>query len=158
MESARHLRNERSNCRAFWWHVTVQIWIALIGWSKILTNQKEGTSLSTSLLFPRPLTSRHPTISRHTYYLNAWKSLIYGFYWNRVVISVRIMDKDYAKVQTLIFRAWATCGWSKGLYFKINWWDAHFLTNRWFLPFFRALEDIKESISELQFYKQTIFK
>ena len=28
------------------------------------------------------------------------------------------MDKDYAKVPTLIFRPWATCGWSKGLYFK----------------------------------------
>ena len=157
MESARRLRNERSNCRAFWWRVTIQMWIALIGWSKILTNQKEGTSLSTSLFFPRPLTSRHPTISCHTYYLNAWKSLIYGFYWNRFVISVRIMDKDYAKVPTLIFRAWAWWLKQRAL-LQINWWMRIFFTDRWCLPFFRALEDIKESISELQFYKQTIFK
>ena len=63
MESARRLGNKRSNCRAFWWRVTIQTSIALTGWSKILTNQKEATSLSSSLIFPSPLTSRQTLLS-----------------------------------------------------------------------------------------------
>ena len=63
-ESARRLRNEHSNCRSFWWRVTVQIWIAARDWLKQNFNQSEGRKLLLFLVIFYPPTdfAPHPTI------------------------------------------------------------------------------------------------